>query len=108
MTQQPDTSYPDIDPQTPLLSHRAMYLMSLLYYRSGTMRIDKLVARVELSPVQLAEAIDELYQRWWIDITFRGSEARPREQVPENLRHIRRITVTHTGRRRYPVTWVCR
>ena len=108
MTQQPGTPHPDIDPQTPLLSWQSMYLMSLLYYRSGTMRMEKLVARPELSSDQLAEAIDELYQRWWIDITFRSSLARPRERVPANLRHIRRITVTHTGRLRYPVTWVCR
>ena len=108
MTQQPGTPHPDIDPQTPLFSWQAMYLMSLLYYRSGTMRMEKLVARPELSSDQLAEAIDELYQRWWIDITFRSSWARPPAHVPANLRHIRRITVTHTGRLRYPVTWVCR
>ena len=108
MTQPSDTPYPDMDPHTPLLSWRAMYLMSLLYYRSGTMRIEKLAARSELTPDQMAEAIGELYQRWWIDITFRSSQARVREGIPENLRHIRRITVTHTGRLRYPVTWVCR
>ena len=84
-------------------SWHAMSLMGLMLRRGGgAMRMGPLLKRCGFANAELVVALNELHERLWIDIHTRGPGARQPESLPENLRHVRRITTTHCGRMFYP------
>jgi hypothetical protein len=50
----------------------------------------------------LAEAINELGKRGWIDIVWRSPVARRSPALPERFRKVRRLATTRTGRHCFP------
>jgi hypothetical protein len=84
--------------RAPRLSHDAWNLMYLLDQRGGGMRIGPLLQVTTLSHDALAAAVNELAERLWVDIIWRGPEARRPELLPARFREVRRIATTPTGR----------
>lgn len=69
------------------------------------MRVGPLLDAARLPPDDLADAINELAQRYWVNINWRNPGAPVREHLPERFRKVERITTTRFGRFRYSVTW---
>jgi hypothetical protein len=61
--------------RAPRLSPDAMRLMDLLVCRGGSTRITPLLQACVMSADHLAEAINELAERHWIDIVWLGPAA---------------------------------
>jgi hypothetical protein len=87
--------------RAPRLSGDAMLLMALLLRNGGGMRIDPLLRITRLPTEDLAAAVNELVERLWVDIAWRGDHARRPDALPERARGIRRIVTTLTGRHCY-------
>ncbi len=87
-------------------SWAAMSLMGLLVRRTGSMRMEKLVPACGLSNADIVAALNELHERYWIDIVLRSERAGRRQSLPENFRDIRRVVTTRCGRMFYPRYWV--
>lgn len=87
--------------RAPRLSGNAMLLMTLLLRSGGGMRIGPLLRITRLPVDDLAVAVNELGERRWIDIAWRGGHARRPETLPERARDIRRIFATRIGRHCY-------
>ncbi len=84
--------------RAPRLSFNAMQLMSLLVRRGGSMRVEPLVRADAIPADHLAQSINELAERGWVDIVWLGPLARRSPALPERFRDARRIATTHTGR----------
>lgn len=78
-----------------------MLLMTLLLRSGGGMRIGPLLRITRLPVDDLAVAVNELGERRWVDIAWRGEHARRPETLPEHARDIRRILATRIGRHCY-------
>ena len=87
--------------RAPRLSGNAMLLMSLLMRTGGGMRVGPLLRITRLPVDDLATAANELIERSWIDIVWRGERARRPETLPERARDIERIAATRIGRHCY-------
>jgi hypothetical protein len=94
----------------PRLSRTAFIVMGLLVDRGGTMRIGPLLAASRLDGATLAGAVNELFDRCWVEIVWRGPDAPPADApatqaLPSFLQPVRRIVTTRFGRWRYPRCW---
>ena len=69
--------------RAPRLSGNAKLLMSLLMRTGGGMRVGPLLRITRLPVDDLATAANELIERSWIDIVWRGERARRPETLPE-------------------------
>ena len=87
--------------RAPRLSTNAMLLMTLLLRTGGGMRIEPLLRITRLPTDDLAAAVNELGERQWLDIAWRGDHARRSDALPERARGIHRITTTRLGRHCY-------
>jgi hypothetical protein len=88
--------------RAPRLSPDAMRVMDLLLPRGGGMRVAPLLQAAGIPPDDLAAAINELLERSWIDVVWRGPEAHRPARLPERFRKARRIATTRTGRHCHP------
>ena len=95
------------DDRDPRLSKNASYVFSLLARRGGTMRTGPLVDATGLPADEVADAINELALRRWVEVTWRRPRARLPWGASERFREVERITTTRFGRWRHPVTWHC-
>ena len=71
--------------------------MGLLARYGGSLRIRPLLQASGLSCDELSAVLNELAQRRWLEVTWRGT---PRPRSPERLRRVDRITTTRWGRSR--------
>jgi hypothetical protein len=88
--------------RAPRLSDDANYIMRLLLRHGGGMRIGHLLKVAVLHDDALAAALNELVERLWVDVVWRGPDASRPEHLPERFRDVRRIATTRTGRHCYP------
>lgn len=88
--------------RAPRLSYNAVRLMDLLARRGGSTRIEPLLRASVIPADHLAEAINELGERGWIDIVRLGPAARRSPALPERFRNVRRLATTRTGRHCFP------
>jgi hypothetical protein len=96
----------DDDGPIPPPSRHALHVMGLLGRRAGTMRMGPLLEACGLTTDELAAAVNELAERRWVTIVWRGPDARRPETLPARLREARRVVTTRFGRWRYRRTWV--
>ncbi len=95
----------DDDDRPPPFSPDALRLMDLLMRRGGTMRIGPLLEACGLTSDALVAAVNELAERCWVSIVWRGPDARRPETLPARFREANRIVTTRFGRYRCRVTW---
>ena len=89
--------------RAPRLSYNAWSLMELLLRRGGGMRMGPLLRASDMSHDNLALAIKELAERWWIEIAWRGPSARRPCALPDRFRPVRRVATTRIGRHCHPL-----
>lgn len=89
--------------RAPRLSYDAWSLMQLLQHRGGGLRIGPLLQASTLSDDALVAAVNELVERSWVEIVWRGPQARRPDLLPERFREARRIATTRTGRHCSPL-----
>jgi hypothetical protein len=94
------------DRRPPPPSRNARYLFGFLLRHTGSMRIAPLLRASALAPDDLAAAIDELSERCWLEVTWRGPGALSRPGLPDRFRTVDRVATTRFGRWRYARTWV--
>jgi hypothetical protein len=89
--------------RAPRLSHNAWCLMEILLRGGGGLRMGPLVRACDLSQDNLALAVNELAERWWIEIAWRGPSARRPGTLPDRFRAVRRVATTRIGRHCHPL-----
>jgi hypothetical protein len=87
--------------RAPRLSRDAMQVMALLIRSGGGMRIGPLLRITRLPVDDLAAAVNELIERLWVEVVWRGELARRPDALPERARDLRRVITTRVGRHSY-------
>jgi 8-oxo-dGTP pyrophosphatase MutT (NUDIX family) len=95
-------------PAEPFASEAPHRVLCCLSRHGGSMRIGPLVRHCSLDGDGLVEAINELYERRWVNISWRKARATMPPDLPNRLRRVERITTTRFGRWRHSVTWPVR
>lgn len=92
-------------PAQPFDTDAPRRVLGCLSRHGGSMRIGSLVQHCALDSGALVDAIRELYERRWVNISWRKPRMTTTPDLPEPLRKVSRVTTTKFGRWRYSVTW---
>jgi hypothetical protein len=95
-------------PAEPFASEAPRHVLDCLSCHGGSLRIGPLVRHCALDGDALVEALKELYERRWVNISWHKPRATMPPGVPERLRKVDRVTTTRFGRWRHSVTWPAR
>ena len=83
------------------VSISALRILAGLHRRGGSMCIRALLLWSRLETDALCDILNELQERRWITVRWRT----PRDNLPERLRKVDRVTVTREGRLFAPRFW---
>jgi hypothetical protein len=86
-------------------SREARYVFGYLHRRGGCMRLTPLLRHLRMEPRDLAVAVSELAERYWITIVWRKTAASTPDDEPRPFADIDRLVTTRFGRRKYRTTW---
>jgi hypothetical protein len=91
--------------EIPRFSNDAIAILGHLKRHGGTMRIGPMFRRAGLEGEAFLDALDELYRRRWVRVTWRKPGVAIPPGLPESCSAIERITMSRFARWRYAVTW---
>jgi len=90
---------------SPEPSGAACYVFAYLRRRGGSQRLSPLLSGLGMDERVFADAVNELNERYWIDIVWHKAKPGTPDDAPRSLRDIYRLCTTRFGRQRYRTTW---
>ena len=95
-----DDPFPPPEP-----SGAACYVFAYLRRRGGSQRLGPLLRGLRMDERNFTDAVNELNERYWIEIVWHKPPPGTPDDEPRPLHDIYRLCTTRFGRRRYRATW---